>query len=336
MGVDNQIVKVFKNLYANQQAAVRIDKEITEWFRIGKGVRQGCLLSPLSFNGYSERVMRESADVLSWIGITISGRTINNLRYADDIVLVATSKEALQQLMDRVNETSGKYGLEINTKKTKVMVVGRAGEKISIICNGGTLEQVESFRYLGAIIDENGDGSREIKARLGMARTVMGSLTALWKDRAIGSGLKSRLMRSLVWPVALYGCETWTLRAEDKRRISAFEMTTYRRMLRVSWREFRTNESILEELQPGQRLLEVVKKRKLNYFGHMIRADKLPAFICQGYVDGKRARGRPRRRWRDDVEEWTGMTMVDSVRKARDREQWRRLTSSTLVPDPQQ
>jgi hypothetical protein len=90
--------------------------------------------------------------------------------------------------------------------------------------------------------------------------------------------------------VALYGCETWTLRVEDKRRISAFEMTTYRKMLRVSWREFRTNESILEEIQPERRLLEVVKTRKLNY-GHIIRADKLPAFIilCQGYLDGKRA-----------------------------------------------
>jgi len=299
-------------------------------------VRQGCLISPLSFNGYSERVMRESADVLSWIGITISGRTINNLRYADDIVLVATSKEALQQLMDRVNETSRKYGLEINTKKTKVMVVSRTREKISITCNGGILEQVESFRYLGVIVEENGDGGREIRARLGMARTAMGSLTALWRDRAIGTGLKLRLMRSLVWTVALYGCETWTLRMEDKRRISAFEMTTYRRMLRVSWREFRTNESILEELRPEQRLLEVVRGRKLNYFGHMIRADKLPAFICQGYVDGKRARGRPRRRWMDDVEEWTGMTMADCVRSARNREQWRKLASSTLVTDPQQ
>src|SRR6218665_1363216 len=123
---------VFKSLYDNQQAAVRIDKETTEWFRIGKGVRQGCLMSPLSFNGYSEKVMRESAEALSWIGITISGRIINNLRYADDIVLVATSKETLQQLMDRVNEASGKYGLEINTKKTKVMVVSRTCEKITI------------------------------------------------------------------------------------------------------------------------------------------------------------------------------------------------------------
>src|SRR6218665_2163397 len=93
----------------------------------------------------------------------------------DDIVLVATSKETLQQLMDRVNEASGKYGLEINIKKTKVMVVSRTCEKITITCNGGNLEQVESFRYLGAIGEEKGDGGKEIRARLGRARTVMGS-----------------------------------------------------------------------------------------------------------------------------------------------------------------
>src|SRR6218665_3734823 len=89
----------------------------------------------------------------------------------DDIVLVATSKETLQQLMDRVNEASGKYGLEINIKKTKVMVVSRTCEKITITCNGGNLEQEESFRYLGAIVEENGDGGRGIIAKLCIAPT---------------------------------------------------------------------------------------------------------------------------------------------------------------------
>jgi len=336
MGMNKQVVETLKILYDKQQAAVRIEKELTEWFRIGKGVRQGCLISPMSFNSYSEKVMRESADELTMIGVTISGRTINNLRYADDIVLIATSREKLQQLLDKVNETSNKYGMEINTKKTKVMVVDREHERINIKCNGAVLEQVESFRYLGAVIEHSGDGGREIRARLGMARTTMNSLAVIWRDRALGTMLKLRLMNALVWSVALYGCETWTLRKEDRKRISAFEMTTYRRMLRVSWIEHRTNESILEELQPERRLLEVVMNRKLGYFGHMIRADNLPAFICQGYMEGKRPRGRPRRRWMDDVTEWMKMSMADCTRKARDRAEWRRLTSLAMVSDPQQ
>jgi len=97
--------------------AVRVESEITDWFKIGKGVRQrqGCLISPLSFNCFSEQVMKESVDEFTWIGVTISGRTINNLRYADNIVLIATLQEALQRLMNKLSTVSHKYGLEINT-----------------------------------------------------------------------------------------------------------------------------------------------------------------------------------------------------------------------------
>ena len=171
------------------------------------------------------------------LGVTISGRTINNLRYADDIVLIATSAAALQQLIDRVNEVSKEYGLEINIKKTKTMVVAKTRETVQLTCNGEYLEQVEAFRYLGALIDDTGDGSKEMRARLGMARTTMSSLDCLWRDRSVSNMLKRRVMEAMVWSVALYESEAWTLKAADRRRLTAFEMTMYRRMLRVDWRE---------------------------------------------------------------------------------------------------
>ena len=108
-----------KRLYEDQQATVRVDADLTDWFRISKGVRQGCLVSPLSFNCYSEKVMRESADELDWIGVNISGRILNNLRYADDIVLIATTRDHLQQLIDTVAAVSQQYGLEISTRKPR-------------------------------------------------------------------------------------------------------------------------------------------------------------------------------------------------------------------------
>ena len=336
MGMCNYTVDAIKNLYSKQQAAVRVEKELTEWFRIGKGARQGCLVSPLSFNCYSEYVMRESADELGWIGVTISGRTINNLRYADDIVLIATSAAALQQLIDRVNEVSKEYGLEINIKKTKVMVVAKTRETVQLTCNGEYLEQVEVFRYLGALIDDTGDGSKEMKARLGMARTTMSSLDCLWRDRSVSNMLKRRVMEAMVWSVALYGSEAWTLKAADRRRLTAFEMMTYRRMLRVDWREHRTNVSILTELQPKQRLLETVQRRKLRYFGHLMRADNISTLLLQGRIEGTRARGRPRRRWVDDIRDWTGLSLVDCARRAQDREGWRKLLSLPLVSNPQE
>jgi len=124
---------------------LRVESELTDWFEISKDARQGCLVSPLSFNCYSEQVMRESADELSWIGITVSGCTLNYLRYADNIVLIATTPTALQQLIDKVDTVSRDYGLEISTRKTEVMVTSE-GRDHTFTCNGGALDQVESFR----------------------------------------------------------------------------------------------------------------------------------------------------------------------------------------------
>ena len=279
--------------------------------------------------------MRESVDELSWIGITVSGRTLNNLRYADDIVLIATSPAALQQLLDKVSTVSKEYGLEVSTRKTKVMVTAEDTQAYSFTCSGDQLEQVDSFRYLGAMITSSGECSTEIRARLGMARSATSSLTTLWKDRSLSNEMKMRLMNALVWPVATYGCESWTLRAVDMKRISGFEMTAYRRMLRISWRDHRTNQSILEQLDTSQQLLKVIQRRKLQYFGHLVRADNLSTFILHGRINGKRRRGRPRRRWTDDIKEWTGLSIVDCLRTARDRTAWRTLVSLVQAVDPQ-
>jgi len=156
------------------------------------------------------------------IGVTFSGRTINNLRYADDIELIAQSPQALQTLLDKVETVSREYGLEMNTKKTKVMTITPQKEQITIICQGKELEQVETFKYLGAIITENGDCIKEIQARLGAARGAVRSLDCLWKDRSLHVKVKQRLLSSLVWTVALYGCETWETKGCGRKTNTRF------------------------------------------------------------------------------------------------------------------
>jgi len=151
--------------------------------------------------------MRASVDEFSWIGIMMSGRTINNLRYADDIVLIATSQEGLQTLIDKLSTISHEYGLEINAKKTKVLVASKDATVVQVTCNNLPLEQVQSFRYLGSTITDTCDCRVEITAHLGMAKAAAKSLTSLWKDRFLNTQLKSRLMQTLVWSVAMYGCE---------------------------------------------------------------------------------------------------------------------------------
>ena len=150
---------------------------LTDCFSGGKGVRQGCLVSPLSFNCYSEQTIRESVDDLSWIGMRIGSRVINNLRYADDIVLIAQSPQALQLLLDKVHSVSKEYGLGISVKKTKVMAVTTQKEHIHITYQGCQLEQVERFKYLGTIFTERADSSKEICTRLGMVRGIIQSVT---------------------------------------------------------------------------------------------------------------------------------------------------------------
>ena len=124
-------------------------------------------------------------------------------------------------------------------------------------------------------------------------------------------------------------------KAADSKRLNAFEMDMYRRMMRISWREHRINNSIIEELQPTCHFLAEVKRRKLQHFGHVVRADNLCTHILHGIIAGNRRRGRPRRRWTDDIKQWTRISVADCVQRARDRSVWRSLVSTSVTSDPQ-
>jgi len=194
-----------------------------------------------------------------------------------------------------MHSVSKEYGLDISVKQTKVMAVTAQKQHIHITRQGCKLEQVERFKYLGAIFTERADSSEEIRTRLGMARGVIQSLTPLWKDRSLCKYLKLRLLTSLVWSVGLYGC-VLDAKGSGQKRIEGFEMTAYGRLLRVSCIEHRTNASILEELQPSIRLLDIVRKPKLQYFGHVLHTKNLCTHIVESRIDGIRPCGRPTRK----------------------------------------
>ena len=185
------------------------------------------------------------------------------------------------------------------------------------------------------MIDRRSDSTREIKARLGAARSALRDLDTIWKDRSINKKLKIQLLQTLVWPIALYGSESWTLKVADTNRLHAFETACYRRLLNVTWRDHRTNESILRELGTERQFVLTVRKRKLHFFGHTARANNICTHIIQGHLEGHRRRGRPKRRWIDDVRAWTGKTAADCTTAARDRRRCRRLVQTTRIPDPQ-
>ena len=209
MGIPNHLTCLLRNLYAGQEATVRTGYGTTDWFQIGKGVHQGCILSPCLFNLYAEYIMRYTGLDEAQAGIKIAGRNINNLRYADDTTLMAESKEELMSLLIKVKEESGKVGLKLNIQKTKIMA---SGPITSWQIYGETMETVTDSIILGSKITADGDCSHEIKRCLLLGRKAMTSLNNILKSRDITLLTKIHLVKAMVFPVVMYGCESWTIK----------------------------------------------------------------------------------------------------------------------------
>ena len=200
-------------------------------------------------------------------GIKIARRNINNLRYADDTTLVAESEEELKSLLMKVKEESDKVGLKLNIQKTKIMASGpiaswQIGEE--------TMETVSDFIYWGSRITADGDCSHEIKRGLLLGKKVMANIDSIFKSRDITLPTKFHLVKAMVFPVVMYGCESWTIKKAEHRRIDAFELWCWRRLLRVPWTARRSNQSILKVISPEYSLERVILKLKLQYFGHLM------------------------------------------------------------------
>jgi hypothetical protein len=253
-------------------------------------------------------------------GITVGGRLVKDVRFADDQGIVAATEMGLQRLVDGLNNTAKKYDMKINVKKTNVMVVSREGDEIAnIYIDGQRVEQVKQFKYLGAIISENGRCIADVKTKIGMAKEAFRKRRELL-TRSLNIDIKKRMVKMLIWPVAMYGCETWTMRKEETDRLRALEMWIWRKVGKVNWRDKRTNEEVLKSVGENRCLVESIVKRKKNWIGHVVRGDGLLKTVLEGRMEGKRPRGRPRMGMIDDLKEGSYVAMK---RRAEDREKWR-------------
>ncbi|XP_063628267.1 uncharacterized protein LOC134799784 [Cydia splendana] len=180
------------------------------------------------------------------------------------------------------------------------MIVDRAGQ-LTRTGELSDLQFVGEFVYLGSLLTNEGGSEREIRRRTQMAKSAMSKMTRIWQDRKISNNTKMRIIRTLVFSIFLYGSESWTIRSAERKKIEAFEMWCWRRMLRISWTAKRTNVSILQQLGIQTRLSTTCFKRILSYFGHIARRepDNLEKLVVVGKVDGKRRRGRSPARWSD-------------------------------------
>ena len=322
--IETRDIALLTNIYWNQRAAVRHEDEISDWMEIQQGVRQGCVASPHLFALYTEMIMR-TLDTMD--GFKIGGQILNNIRYADDTVLIAESEEQLQQLMNTVVQESERKGLYLNSSKSFTMIFTKS--KIIPPCNitvhNKPLKQVESFMYLGSLLTSDARCEQEIKRRIGIAKSAYRSMENILSSRSIALPVRLRALKCYVWSTLLYGSETWTISAVMEKRLEAAENWFLRRMMRVSWTDKMTTKEVYKRANTRPSLLTTIIGRQLSFLGHIIRKDEVENLVITGFVEGSRSRGRQRETFLTYLKRKTNKAPTELIRLAREREEWRKL-----------
>ncbi|KAG1657347.1 putative uncharacterized transposon-derived protein F52C9.6 [Nymphon striatum] len=289
-------IRIIANLYWNQQAIVRTNNGETGNIWIKRGVRQGCILYPILFNLYSEKLIQEALEERK--GIKINGNNINNIRYADDTVLMTESQEDLQMMVNKLCEKCKEYGMALNAKKTKVMLMSKnkCNDQINIYAERDKLEEVKGYKYLGQWITSDGKCIEEVKRRIGRAKGEFWELKKLLR-KDLNIKVKKKILHTYIFSIVSYGADSWTFSKEVIRRIRAFEGWCYRRVLKISWKDHATNEMVEEKMGCKRELVTGIGQRKMRFAGHVLRGSsgELANLVLEGTIDGKRDRGKQRK-----------------------------------------
>jgi Reverse transcriptase (RNA-dependent DNA polymerase) len=328
LGYPEKVVRMLESLYKGTFSAVRVGADVTEWFETIVGLLQGCMLSPILFNIFLEVIIASALGAMNE-GAVMNGRIINNLRFADDIAVLAESQEDLRVMVTKIVEESGRMGMKINTGKTEVQHIGREKAKVSIHIENQELKQVEEFVYLGGNMSEDASTDQDLRRRIGLACGAMQSLSCIWKSNDISNNTKTRVYETLVLSILLYNSETWILREADKSKLRVFEMNCLRKIQGITRRDRKRNDDIRRELGLEIDIVQRIQKKRLGYFGHVVRmnSERLPNVALFGHVHGSRRRGRPKKRWLNNLDEdlnEMGLNIVEACRlAASDRNRWR-------------
>lgn len=313
--IHSKIIQIFKTIYSKSKAKITLDKT-SRTFNIEKGVRQGCPSSPNLFNCVLQSIFLE----MEWkgYGLDIEGKTINNLRFADDIVIIAKSIEELKNMLEDLDRASQEKGLYMNMSKTKFMSPTKHG---FLEINKHKIEQVQEYIYLGQLIALEERMEQELERRRTLAWRKFWSLKRILKS-SVSIKIKSKILRSCVFPTLTYGCQTWALKKDQLNKVKSTQTTMYRSTLSIKKRD-KIRNSILHERLKLEPIERTIKKLKLKWAGHVARqnterwAKQSTNWTPMGR---KRNKGRQRIRWEDEIKQSCGKGWQST---AQNREVWR-------------
>ena len=323
--INKRYISLLQHTYGNSKAYIKTDIGISRPVSILKGVKQGDVLSAILFCIVIAAILSKTEDECQ-SGFSIGGHLLSNLSYADDISAVNESCQNLQSFVDSLAKNAAETGLSINVSKTKCMTTDKSNPDLNIKINGKLIEQVSEFTYLGHKLSSKNIGMIAVNQRIGLGWAAFKSNKIALTSKRIPYRLKSIIYKTYVLPVVLYGleCVNWTTAALQKMEV--FQNHIMRFMTNTKLTDHVRVENLREitQLPP---ITAVIKSKVLKLFGHTKRMDRGVSKIClEGMTNGKRNKGQPYKRWRDNIKAWTELDTISLNTFVKDRELWRQLS----------
>ncbi|KAI5717819.1 hypothetical protein M8J77_011797 [Diaphorina citri] len=312
--IDKLYVNIVSHLYDQNQARISLETEGRS-FSIGRGTKQGCPLSPDFFNNVLETIFRN----LDWdnMGVSIDGSTLNNLRFADDVVLVASKKEDLKRMLEDLNKESNKHGLSMNYSKTKIL---SPNTNMTIEIKNNQIQSETESIYLGQTISFKNRINNEISRRINLSWKKFWALKHIFKNNTLTNQTKAKVLKMCIYPSLLYGCQVWATTKELERKLKTTQLKMMRSAAGLTLADRIRNETIEEDFKLPD-IIKEAKKMKWRWAGHVARMNSQRwALKISNWTpyNNKRKRGRKRKRWRDELRK----IGVNWQTKARHRKSW--------------
>lgn len=320
--LDSTYIRALENIYTNSISAIKMRGQTSKPFKISKGLRQGCCLSPTLFKIYIQKALTWWMRKCSRMGVEVGEECLYTLLFADDQVLVANDEEDITFMTRKLIEEYSQWGLKINIKKTEHLVVG--GKPEDIILENGVINSCKEYKYLGSYVAQDGNSERDVQSRISQGRIAIQKLNSILWSKNITMKTKTNIYQAIVEPITTYGAECWQLTDRNKEKLKAVEMDFLRRACRVSRLDHVRNDIIRERANVTVSITDKIESRQLVWYGHIKRMndERWPKRILEYTPMNRRRRGRPRKSWKQGIE--TAMSVRDMNEDDwKDRDVWR-------------